>query len=545
MSHRENGQALDLASTSSSSFSLTIDSSFRDSRSSSFSSLYSEESQPFLASDGRSFDTESTGKDGNMMLRTYSDRYYVNSYNIEDHGISFFEVTRLCYRFIPTRSNDMQFEFQRRLAASEEQNSSKRKGDFLENKRKKQLLEENRVREFIIQKTMFPQKSNMEMVESVDPQSSSPSQNLLRFRSSLPKRPHVFDTPLREVYSTTPFSREVEGLMIMPRETERTIDDSPFQMLAFCHELRLKDDFYLNVVDWSCSNMLSLGLESCVYLWNIETSKMTKLCDLGGSHLISSVRWLPQESQLAIGTAEGKVQLWDACKLMKIREMGNHQSRVGAAAWNGKLLSTGSADRYIFHRDPRSPHDIFRVLTGHKSEICGLKWNHEGDQLASGGNSRELFIWEGNNCYPAYKLGEHKAAVRALSWSPHSRNLLASGGGHRDRRICFWNTLNARCLTSYNVCNLQWSPSANEIVSTHGWWKNDVIVWKYPSMEKLSTLKGHTFRVLYFALSPNGEDIVTGAGSDDSTLRFWKVFNTPVKKKKEIRSALKLDGMIR
>lgn len=41
-------------------------------------------------------------------------------------------------------------------------------------------------------------------------------------------------------------------------------------------------------------------------------------------------------------------------------------------------------------------------------------------------------------------------------------------------------------------------------------------------MERIATLYGHTFRVLYMALSPDGENIVTGSG--DETLRFWKLF---------------------
>ena len=45
-------------------------------------------------------------------------------------------------------------------------------------------------------------------------------------------------------------------------------------------------------------------------------------------------------------------------------------------------------------------------------------------------------------------------------------------------------------------------------------------------MEKIATLTGHTFRVLYLAMSPDGQTLVTGAG--DETLRFWKVF--PAKK---------------
>ena len=66
------------------------------------------------------------------------------------------------------------------------------------------------------------------------------------------------------------------------------------------------------------------------------------------------------------------------------------------------------------------------------------------------------------------------------------------------------------------------SKTTDEMVSTHGYSLNQIIVWKYPSMEKITTLTGHTFRVLYLAMSPDGSSIVTGAG--DETLRFWNVF---------------------
>lgn len=62
----------------------------------------------------------------------------------------------------------------------------------------------------------------------------------------------------------------------------------------------------------------------------------------------------------------------------------------------------------------------------------------------------------------------------------------------------------------------------NELVSTHGYSDNAIVIWKYPSMKKVTTLTGHSLRVLYLAMSPDGESIVTGAG--DETLRFWKVF---------------------
>lgn len=72
------------------------------------------------------------------------------------------------------------------------------------------------------------------------------------------------------------------------------------------------------------------------------------------------------------------------------------------------------------------------------------------------------------------------------------------------------------------MCNLAWSKNVNEIVSTHGYSQNQIVVWRYPGMSKLATLTGHTLRVLYLAVSPDGQSVVTGAG--DETLRFWSVF---------------------
>jgi cell division cycle 20-like protein 1 (cofactor of APC complex) len=76
--------------------------------------------------------------------------------------------------------------------------------------------------------------------------------------------------------------------------------------------------------------------------------------------------------------------------------------------------------------------------------------------------------------------------------------------------------------TGSQVCNLAFSKNSNELVSTHGYSQNQIVVYKYPSMAKMQTLTGHTLRVLYLAMSPDGQNIVTGAG--DETLRFWTVF---------------------
>lgn len=162
-----------------------------------------------------------------------------------------------------------------------------------------------------------------------------------------------------------------------------------------------------------------------------------------------------------------------------------------------------------------------------------MKWSFDEQQLASGGNDNKLFIWSAqNSVQPLARFNQHQAAVKAIAWSPHKHGLLASGGGTQDRTIKFWNTLKLEPLESIDtgsqVCNLIFSKNTNELVSTHGYSQNQINLWQYPTMKKLATLTGHSYRVLYLAASPDGQTIVTGAG--DETLRFWNMF--PAKKAK-------------
>lgn len=67
--------------------------------------------------------------------------------------------------------------------------------------------------------------------------------------------------------------------------------------------------------------------------------------------------------------------------------------------------------------------------------------------------------------------------------------------------------------TGSQICGLAWSGSVNELLSTHGYADNALHLWKAPNLTKIGSLKGHTRRTLYLAMSPNGQTAATGAGS--------------------------------
>jgi cell division cycle 20-like protein 1 (cofactor of APC complex) len=286
----------------------------------------------------------------------------------------------------------------------------------------------------------------------------------------------------------------------------------------------LQDDFYLNLIDWSSANQLAVGLGNCIYLWNADTSKVTKLCELQND-LVTSVGWAASANLLAVGCNRGEVQLWDINEAKQIRKMCGHEIRVGAIAWSSSQLATGSRDKSVLLRDVRARRDFSFKLGEHSQEICGLKWSLDEQYLASGGNDNKVAVWSAGGQL-LNKFTDHRAAVKALAWSPQQHGLLATGGGTADRMLRLRNVFTSQIVfekdTGSQICNLAFSRSTHEIVSTHGYSQNEINIWSYPRIKKVATLIGHTHRVLYLAMSPDGSTVVTGAG--DETLRFWSVF---------------------
>ncbi|CAJ0892916.1 11188_t:CDS:2, partial [Entrophospora sp. SA101] len=292
------------------------------------------------------------------------------------------------------------------------------------------------------------------------------------------------------------------------------------------------------------SDIISSSLVDQVTKDNINDWQ-TELNDLEQTELSSLVK-LHDNIQESLSTNDGAMnkkerailenllksvedKINDLKKLMddKIDEVEAHRSAEITGAYLTRVNDLQSWIKGQFE-------DFLSGKSQHGIMVCGLKWNPEGTQLASGGNDNMLLIWDKSNDSPIYKFLHHTAAVKAIAWSPHSHGLLASGGGTQDKHIRFWSTTTGEALESYDtesqVCNLAWSRHANEIVSTHGYSQNQIILWKYPSMEQLAVLKGHSFRVLYLSVSPDGQNIVTGAG--DETLRFWNIFNNAKKEPK-------------
>ncbi len=57
---------------------------------------------------------------------------------------------------------------------------------------------------------------------------------------------------------------------VLPKSPERVLDAPD-----------LVDDYYLNILDWSKTNVVAIALRDQVYLWTAHTAEITRLpCDV-------------------------------------------------------------------------------------------------------------------------------------------------------------------------------------------------------------------------------------------------------------------------
>ena len=321
----------------------------------------------------------------------------------------------------------------------------------------------------------------------------------------------------------------------------------------------LVDDYYLNLLEWGSSNLLAVALGPEIYLYNGDTSETSLLMSImkeennntsnsllnNTNNVITSLSWMNNGVGIGIGLPNGMLELWDVNKATKIREIEAHSDRISSLAWNGYIVTTGSKDKVIKNFDVRIQESEISKIRQHKQEVCALRYSPEGDLLASGGNDNSAYIWDvrklnnklinisnlnelnnsNNSIKPLYVNNFHTAAVKALAWCPWQRHVLATGGGSKDRTIKIFNCDNNKIVknvdTGSQVCSLVWNKKEREIISSHGFNKNQITIWNYQKMKKICELKGHMSRVLYLTISPDENYICSGSG--DETLRFWKI----------------------
>lgn len=410
----------------------------------------------------------------------------------------------------------------------------------------------------VLLKTQLISKPNRSLVKNITT-NKKPNKNPHALKTHLPKTITSFTKKKTNAnlhkkkllsHLSSPFSDEVLNLSIMTQDSNESfsitdylseIDRTKPCLVKVLDAPNLVDDFYLHLMAWSKTDIISVALSNDIYLLNNKTSKVS-LLNTFLEEKVCSINFLSFYNILLIGFHSGDILLYDIQKQKEVVRYGCHSNRVSVIETiplQENLFSSGSKDSQIIVLDNRQKQAPVSIFTGNKQEVCGIKWAPDGKTMASGSNDNNLFIWKLGTDKPYHIFKEaHNSAIRALDWSEKKFNFLCTGGGVQDRCIKLWNCNSMKMIHSFQtesqICNLKFDKNSGDLVSTHGYNDNLINLWTvsndFTNITHRTSLSGHRNRALYFAASPDNKTIATGSG--DETIRIWNVFEGDKKDKR-------------
>ena len=85
--------------------------------------------------------------------------------------------------------------------------------------------------------------------------------------------------------------------------------------------------------------------------------------------------------------------IYDLAKKSEVTSISSRSdNRIGSLACTSNLLCTGSKNGLVSIYDFRQNKNI-ASWKGHDQEICGIKWSHDGQMIASGGNDNKMILF--------------------------------------------------------------------------------------------------------------------------------------------------------
>ena len=168
------------------------------------------------------------------------------------------------------------------------------------------------------------------------------------------------------------------------------------------------DDFYLNVLDWSAKDVVSVGMDAEVWTYNIETQQPTEVFSWKGGEpwVVRCLKWNKSGMLLAVGyglpspsgtsvkdPAQRNVLLDPNVKGVRARlTIPNDPSSL---SWRTTSeLTCGTVGGDIIHQDLRKKTPAQTMENCHAGRITAAEWRGDGDVLATGGDDNYLQLYD-------------------------------------------------------------------------------------------------------------------------------------------------------
>jgi WD40 repeat protein len=241
----------------------------------------------------------------------------------------------------------------------------------------------------------------------------------------------------------------------------------------------------------------------------------------GHIYWVRSVAFSHDSTQLASGSRDSTVKIWDASSGACLQTLKGHRNSVNSVAFshNSTQLASGSRDSTVKIWDASSGACL-QTLKGHSYSVMSVAFSHDSTWLASGSGDNTVKIWDVSSRKCLQTLKGHSDWVHSVAFS-HNSTWLASGS--IDKTVKIWDASSGACLQtlkghSDSVMSVAFSHDSTRLAL--GSDDSTIKIWDARSGACLQTLEGHSDWVNSVAFSHNNSTWLA-SGSDDNTIKIW------------------------
>jgi len=258
--------------------------------------------------------------------------------------------------------------------------------------------------------------------------------------------------------------------------------------------------------------------DNTLRIWDASSGRTG--CELNGhTRGLSSLAFSPDGKRIASGSEDKTVRLWDLRSGQELLNIDGHGA-VWSVAFSpdGKRIAAGIDDHTLRIWDAPSGREL-AVLKGQTDVVSSVAYSPDGTRIVSGSWDKTLKLWDATSGRELFTLTGHTGRVLEVGFSPDGKRIVS---GSQDRTLKIWDAtsgIELRTLKGHTgqVSTVRFSPDGKRIVS--GGWDGLIKLWDAAAGEELFLLKGHTARIWSVAFSRDGKRIVSG--SEDKTVKIW------------------------
>jgi WD40 repeat protein len=163
----------------------------------------------------------------------------------------------------------------------------------------------------------------------------------------------------------------------------------------------------------------------------------------GHTDWVLSVAYNPDGKQLASGSVDQTVKIWDATTGQEIRTLRGHTGAVWSLAYSpdGKRLASASADTTVKVWDATTGREIL-TFKGHTNPAGPVAFSPDGKCIASGDDHAMVKVWDATTLQELDSLEGDAGWVSSVAFSPDGKRLTISW--LKDGTVSVWEVLTQR-----------------------------------------------------------------------------------------------------